>query len=78
MTQKNECNVQMFSSRACEVGTKGCETKHELEEVFIECKCGKKWWIDYVATQDQCVEDVWRIWVDGIPGKWMDVDGNLV
>lgn len=79
MTQeKNDCQVEEFSSRVCYLGTKSCETKHIADDPLIECKCGKKWWIDYTPTPEGCEYDVWRIWVNGESGRWMDVDGNLV
>lgn len=73
------CEIQAISSRVCELGTKCCVLHHDLnEDIIIECRCGKKWWIDYTPTPDECVGDIWRIWLDDAPGAWVDVDGNSV
>lgn len=79
MTHETNCEIDLFSSRVCGLGTKSCTLDHVInDDVLIECQCGKKWWIDYTPTPDECVGDVWRLWVDGESGRWMDVDGNLV
>lgn len=73
----DNCEVQMFSSRVCELGTKSCLLKHVInEDILIECQCGEKWWIDYAPTPYDCVGDIWRLWVNDVPGAWIDVDGN--
>lgn len=48
------------------------------EEIIIECKCGKRWWIDYEPTPEGCELDPWRFWLGDVPGIWVDPDGNQV
>lgn len=49
-----------------------------IEDIYIECKCGKTWWIDYDSTPDECTRDIWRIWLGKVPGIWTDQDGNEI
>lgn len=46
------------------------------DDILIECKCGRRWWIDYDPTPEECAGDVWRLWIEGNAGAWIDVDGN--
>lgn len=76
MTQENnDINTTEIGSW---VDLDGTDDPIKEDDILIECKCGKKWWIDYTPTPDGCEEDVWRLWLDGVPGIWMDVDGNKV
>lgn len=45
-----------------------------MNEIYVQCECGKEWTMDYDSPQISCIEHWWRI-KSGENGKWSELVG---